>query len=72
MEIEDKRMTIQGRTFKECFEYLKEKNKKIHKASKNMVSVLFNMNAAMCHAFILDETNMPPLVNMDSIPSNEK
>jgi hypothetical protein len=26
----------------------------------------------MCHVFILDEINMTPLVNMDSIPSNEK
>jgi hypothetical protein len=31
MEIEEKQMTIHGCTFKEYFEYLKEKNKKITK-----------------------------------------
>lgn len=30
MEIEEKWMTIHGHIFKECFEYLKEKDQKIH------------------------------------------
>jgi hypothetical protein len=55
MEIEKKRMTVHGRTFKECLKYLKERIKKVHKASQDMVSVLSNMSVAMCHAFILDE-----------------
>jgi hypothetical protein len=50
VEVEEKRMIVHGRTFKECFKYLKERDKKVHKASQNMVSVLFNMSVAMCHA----------------------
>jgi N-acetylmuramic acid 6-phosphate (MurNAc-6-P) etherase len=72
MEIEEKRMIVHGHTFKKCLQNLKERNKKIHKASQNMVSVFSNMNKTMCHAFIFDEKNMPPLVNLDSISSNEK
>jgi hypothetical protein len=40
MEIKEKRMTVHGHTFKECLKYLKKINKKIHKASQNMVNVL--------------------------------
>jgi hypothetical protein len=57
MEIEEKRMIVHGHTFKECLKYLKERDKKVHEASQNMVSVLSNMSVAMCHAFILDGKN---------------
>lgn len=50
----------------------KRKTKKSQSKSKHGECPLFNMSAAMCHAFILDDINMPPLVNMDSIRSNEK
>lgn len=38
--------------FKEHLNYLKESDRKAHKMTKNMVSVLLNLSVAMCHAFI--------------------
>jgi len=33
-------------------DYLKHKNKKIHKTSKDMITILSTLNTTMCNAFI--------------------
>ncbi len=56
----DKNMTKpHEKTFKHL-KYVKERNKKVHKMNKNMVSVLSNLSFAMCHAFIKVQLQMPP------------
>jgi len=37
-----------------------------------MVSVLTNLSFAMCHAFIKDQTQMPPLINIFKSSSDEQ
>jgi hypothetical protein len=44
--------------------YLKERDKKAHKKTKNMVNVLSNLNITMCHAFIKDQNLMPLPINL--------
>jgi hypothetical protein len=39
-------------------------NKKVHKMGKNMVTILLNLNIIMCHAFIKDQSNTPPLLDI--------
>jgi len=39
-------------TMKNQLDYLKHKNKKIHKMSKDVVTILSTLNTTMCHAFI--------------------
>jgi hypothetical protein len=40
--------------------------------NKNMVSVLTNLSFAMCHAFIKNQTQMPPPINIFKSSSNEQ
>jgi hypothetical protein len=45
---------------------------KVHKMTKNMVSMLSNLSIAMCHAFIKDQNLLPLLINLFDYLSNEQ
>jgi len=44
---------------------------KAYKMNKNVVSVLFNLNSTFCHAFIKDQTQLLPLVNISNLSFEE-
>ncbi len=58
--------TIQQCNIKQQLKYFKQHDKKIHKTSKNMVSVISSINTTMCHAFIQDKTLLPTPLNFAS------
>jgi hypothetical protein len=60
----DKNMTKPHEKTSKHLKYVKERNKKVHKMNKNMVSVLSNLSFAMCHAFIKVQLQMPPPIIM--------
>jgi hypothetical protein len=71
LEIDKNRTKSREKTFKQHLKYLKERDKKPYKMNKNMVNVLTNLNFVMCHAFINYQTQMPPLINIYELSSNE-
>jgi hypothetical protein len=55
----DKNMTkFHEKTYKLHLKYLKERDRKVYKMNKNMVSVLANLSFAMCQTFIKDQIQM--------------
>jgi hypothetical protein len=58
-------------TFKEHLQFFKARNKKVNRMSKNLVTTLSNLSTAMCHAFITNQTFMPPPIALPK-SSNEK
>jgi hypothetical protein len=73
LEIEQHHFENQNHNFKEHLQYLKTRNKKMHQMSNNRVNVLSNLNMAMCHAFIIYQKPMPPLIVLsNSLDEEEK
>ncbi len=63
----------QNHNFKEHLHYLKARDKRGHQMSNNQVNVLSNLNMAMCHAFIIYQKLMPPLIVLpNSLNEEEK
>ncbi len=61
----DKNMTkFHEKTSKLHLKYLKERDKKVYKMNKNMVSVLANLSFAMCQTFIKDQIQMHSQINI--------
>ncbi len=60
------------KTSKLHLKYLKERDKKVYKMNKNMVSVLANLNFAMCQTFIKDQIQMHSQINIFESSSNEQ
>ncbi len=79
LKIDKNKTKSHEKTFKQHLKYLKERDKKAYKMNKNMVSVLVNMvsvlvnlNFVMCHAFVKGQTQMPPLINISKLSSDEQ
>jgi len=60
LDIDKNRTKFLKNTFKQNLQYLKERDKKVHKMHKSMVNVLSNLNMTTCHAFIEDWNLIPP------------
>jgi hypothetical protein len=54
----------QDKQFKKHMWYLKERDKKVHKMTKNMMNVLSKFNITMFHAFIKDHNLMALPINL--------
>jgi hypothetical protein len=62
---------FQEKTFKPHLNYLNKRDTKAYKMNKNVVNVLFNLNSTFCHAFIKDQTQLLPLVNISNLSFEE-
>ncbi len=63
LDINEHNSKFHNHIFKEQLQYLKLKDKKVHKIIKSMVNVMLNLNTTMCHAFIKNQALMvPPIV----------
>jgi hypothetical protein len=72
LEIKEQCTLIHEWTMKNQLDYLKHKNKKIHKTSKDMVIVLSTFNITMCRAFISRFFLMLTPLNFTSNSSKEE
>jgi hypothetical protein len=72
LEIKGRCTLIHEWTMKNQLNYLKHKNKKIQKTSKDMVTILSTFNITMCHAFIQEYFLMLAPLNFTLNPSKEE
>jgi hypothetical protein len=70
-EAEQHRSKVQDRNFKEHLRYFKSRDKKVHKMSKSLVTMLSNLSIVMCHAFVKDQTLLPQM-NLPNFPKDSK
>ncbi len=71
-EIEKHHSKPRDYNFKQHLRYFKSINKKVHKMSKSLVTILSNMSLAMCHAFIKDQELLSPQVDVFDYSEDSK
>jgi len=61
-----------NRTFKECLQFFKARDEKVNQMSKNLVTIFSNLSTFMRHAFITNQTFMPPPITLPKSSNEEE